>query len=306
MKQLRQKTRQNFQAAAAGCAGCAVAYLLLDTVFVRAAKAWLSAWLAGGGAGAPAASYEMRTWAASLFTGLLALALPAAFAIGAARMSAARLGLRRPRRGVLLPALCLYLGFSEAGNLIAAMVGEKTGSMQQLSLPRSPGALILAFLAICVVPAVCEEVLFRGSAQGFLRPYGPWLAIIGQAVLFALLHQKWSAVVFALPAGLYFGYLAENSGSLVPGIVLHFINNCAAFILLWLSNIGLGSAAQALHGAELIGFPLLAVGAAFWIIKSPHRPFRRLPRGASPAELLRCPPWLITVAGLALYCLANP
>ena len=55
-------------------------------------------------------------------------------------------------------------------------------------LPESGAALVLGFFVLCMVPAVCEELLFRGAMQGLMRPCGSAAAIFGPALLFALLH----------------------------------------------------------------------------------------------------------------------
>ncbi|MCI2047452.1 MAG: CPBP family intramembrane metalloprotease [Faecalibacterium sp.] len=289
---------RGFQAAGAACAGCAILYLLTDTLAVRLAQAVLRRWLAGAGAGALAALYERCTWLATMLSELAALALPVLAAMGLFLLSPAEMGLRRPRKALLGPAICLYLGGSELLNLLAGVVGEKTGSTQSIVLPESAGALCIAFLSVCVVPAIGEELLFRGAACALLRPYGAWLAIWGQAILFALLHQKISAIVFALPSGLFFGYLAENTGSLAPGMALHFVNNCQAFGMLYFSRMGLGALSGALGAVGLIVLPALAVGTALWLAARRDKRFSALPAGASPLRLLRCAPWVLAAAFL--------
>lgn len=151
------------------------------------------------------------------------------------------------------------------------------------------------------MPPLFEELLFRGAAQGFLRPYGPWLAVTAQAVLFALLHESISAAVFALPAGLFFGYLAERTHSLLPGMLLHFANNCMAFVLMALSAAGLESFSRALQAWLLILLPLAAAGAAVWIWRRRKNVFRPLAAGASLLWLLRSPAYLAAAAFLAVF-----
>ena len=294
-----------FQAAGAGCAGCAALYLLTDTLAVGPARAALRGWLAGAGAGAPAALYERCAGMATLLAQLAALALPIFAAVGLFALSPDAMGLRRPRTALLGPALCLYLGGSELLNLLAGVIGEKTGSTQSVALPESAGALCLAFLSICVVPAVGEELLFRGAARAVLRPYGAWLAIWGQAILFALLHQKVSAILFALPSGLFFGYLAETTGSLVPGAALHFVNNCQAFLMLYLARTGLGALSGVLGTVFLLVLPALAAGTALWLFVRRDRRFAPLPAGYTPLRLLGCLPWMLTAAFLLADCVGK-
>ena len=74
---------------------------------------------------------------------------------------------------------------------------------------------------------VAEELVFRGAALRLLRPLGRNAAILGQAVLFAALHGGLQAKAYALGMGLLFGWAADRSGSLLPGILLHILNNGA-------------------------------------------------------------------------------
>ena len=70
-----------------------------------------------------------------------------------------------------------------------------------------------------------EELIFRGAALRLLQPLGKNAAIAGQAVLFAAMHGSWTAKAYALGMGLIFGWAAHRAGSLLPGLVLHILNN---------------------------------------------------------------------------------
>lgn len=77
----------------------------------------------------------------------------------------------------------------------------------------------------CLVLPVAEELIFRGAALRLLQPLGKNAAIAGQAVLFAAMHGSWTAKAYALGMGLIFGWAADRAGSLLPGLVLHILNN---------------------------------------------------------------------------------
>ena len=64
-----------------------------------------------------------------------------------------------------------------------------------------------------------------GAALRLLQPLGKNAAIAGQAVLFAAMHGSWTAKAYALGMGLIFGWAADRAGSLLPGLVLHILNN---------------------------------------------------------------------------------
>ena len=86
--------------------------------------------------------------------------------------------------------------------------------------------------------ALTEEVGFRGYSQVLLeKHYGPFLGIIITSVLFVLFHlnQAWAlpALVQLFAAGLFAGVFAYTSGSLVPGIISHFIIDVVNFSYWW-------------------------------------------------------------------------
>ena len=49
---------------------------------------------------------------------------------------------------------------------------------------------VLLFISTAIVPAFCEEFLFRGMICNQLRPYGKTVAVVVSAVLFGLMHQN--------------------------------------------------------------------------------------------------------------------
>lgn len=91
---------------------------------------------------------------------------------------------------------------------------------------------ILIYIYICLLGPILEELIFRGVLLEGLRKYGSLFGIIMSAVLFGLMHQN---IVQCLPAaaiGLVWGYIAVKSGSLIPSILLHILNNTMSAILL--------------------------------------------------------------------------
>jgi len=92
--------------------------------------------------------------------------------------------------------------------------------------------MLLVIVVIAAVPAVCEEVMFRGYIQkslGFkVKPF--WAALI-TAVFFGFYHFNPYGLLPLVCLGLYFGFAAYISNSLVVPIFLHFLNNFGAVIL---------------------------------------------------------------------------
>lgn len=87
-------------------------------------------------------------------------------------------------------------------------------------------------LVVAVTPAICEEVFFRGFVQkSFEQKIKPFLAALITAIFFGLYHFSPYGLIGLTALGLYFGYAAYKSDSLLVPVVLHFLNNFFAVTL---------------------------------------------------------------------------
>lgn len=180
------------------------------------------------------------------------------------------------RLPVLLAAL---LGAAALGSLLSLLLpGE-----QAASLPPEGAMIPAVLLARCLLPAVCEEWIFRRRMLPLLADAGASGAVVGTAVLFALAHPDPRQAVTALFAGLVLGAAAWRYGA-GGSTVLHLCNNLLAFWQLW--EPGLGKAALAL--GMLAGWPVLVA----WVIKHPPR---------LPARLAGALCHPLAAGGFALY-----
>ncbi|MDP1570068.1 MAG: CPBP family intramembrane metalloprotease [Vicinamibacterales bacterium] len=90
-----------------------------------------------------------------------------------------------------------------------------------------------ALLMAPLVAGVVEEMAFRGYMQSHLERIGPTFAILVTSAAFTLLHASHGlAYLLALAPGLFlasvvYGYLALKSGSILPGMALHFAGDLA-------------------------------------------------------------------------------
>ncbi|MGA2259361.1 MAG: CPBP family glutamic-type intramembrane protease, partial [Thermoguttaceae bacterium] len=84
----------------------------------------------------------------------------------------------------------------------------------------------LLILCVAIVPAVCEELAFRGFILSGCRSLGNnWRAIIISAIFFGVTHGFLQQSINACLLGIVLGYLAVRSGSILPGVVFHFLHN---------------------------------------------------------------------------------
>jgi sodium transport system permease protein len=113
---------------------------------------------------------------------------------------------------------------------ISQVVKEALGKMMS-SVPSLGMALVL----FAAIPAICEELAFRGFIlTGLERGHRTRSAILLSALLFGFLHvllSLFQQLFNATLLGVVLGLLAVRSRSILPGMLFHFINNGLAIVL---------------------------------------------------------------------------
>lgn len=113
-------------------------------------------------------------------------------------------------------------------------------TMAFLKVDTTAGLLFNLFM-IAVLPALGEELLFRGVIQRIFTKmtknhhWGIWIS----AILFSALHMQFYGFVPRMLLGVLFGYLLVWSGSMWLPIIAHFFNNGIAVIAFYLIDKGL-------------------------------------------------------------------
>ena len=89
---------------------------------------------------------------------------------------------------------------------------------------------VFGIISITIMAPLVEELLFRGAIQGYMLRKGmkPLHAILIASAIFGIVHMNPIQIPFAFAIGLIFGWLYYRTGSVVPGIIGHFINNSIA------------------------------------------------------------------------------
>lgn len=172
--------------------------------------------------------------AVQLATALAFLLVPLALAArwGARTLGEmlAQLGVRSFRVGAALKWSAAAIG---AYLLFAIVYAGIFGVPEQEDIAEGFGALPVQILLIVVAASISEELCFRGMLFGGLRNrYPRWIAAAIAALVFGALHALTG--ISAVPPLMAFGFilclLYEKTGSIVPGIVLHMLNNSVALI----------------------------------------------------------------------------
>ncbi len=140
-----------------------------------------------------------------------------------------RLGVRSFRPGALkwmAAAVGAYL-------VLSAVYVALFGAPEQKDIAESFGAVPVQVLLIVIAAPISEEVCFRGMLFGGLRERMPRLAAaLISGLIFGGLHALTG--ISAVPPLIAFGFilalLYEKTGSIVPGIILHMLNNSVALL----------------------------------------------------------------------------
>jgi len=93
-------------------------------------------------------------------------------------------------------------------------------------------SLVTKLLLLCLLPAVCEEIFFRGFCQTSLAArWGNTPAILISALIFAMLHgNPWYIHLYFI-LGIFLGWTYAATGSLVIPIICHMVNNVWTIVI---------------------------------------------------------------------------
>jgi membrane protease YdiL (CAAX protease family) len=134
--------------------------------------------------------------------------------------------------GAIVGTAGLSLACGSAADLFASGPGTVIHAVSSALHGASLPALAAALVALCLLPAMAEEGLFRGLVQTRLAErWGRTPAIVVAAAAFGLLHLDAVQGTVAFVVGLYLGWLADRWGSIRPTIAAHAANN-ALFVAL--------------------------------------------------------------------------
>lgn len=103
------------------------------------------------------------------------------------------------------------------------------------------GQLLIALFVVTLLPALGEEMLFRGVIQTkiFRESHNIHVAIWVSAAIFSAIHFQFYGFLPRMMLGALFGYLYYWTGNLWVAILAHFVNNGFVLVMMYLHNVGL-------------------------------------------------------------------
>ncbi|MEG1804951.1 MAG: CPBP family intramembrane glutamic endopeptidase [Clostridia bacterium] len=124
----------------------------------------------------------------------------------------------------------IFFGLSITASLFLEFLGlfgytpTATGFPSIDTLPK----YLLAIVVVAILPAVFEELLFRGVILNSLMPFGKWVAIIFSGFLFMLMHASPMQTLYQFLIGMVLALVVIKTGNIFYTMLLHFLNNFLA------------------------------------------------------------------------------
>ena len=132
--------------------------------------------------------------------------------------------------------VCVF-GMSNFVSLFDAVLA-KIGFNGSYALPipmDNFGYLVLNLILLAVLPAICEELVFRGIIFNGLKQYGNMKAVFLSATLFMLVHSSVEQTVYPFFVGIVLALLMLRTNNIIYPILLHFLNNAIVVVINYIS-----------------------------------------------------------------------
>ena len=172
---------------------------------------------------------------AAAVTQLVVVATPALLmTVMLTRSPAQTLLLRRPPLAAALAAVLLPFALHPTINVLHVVVNylyplDDRLAEQLKALSAGMDNFWVMFLVLAVLPGICEELAFRGFILSGLRRIGhKWTAIVLSSIFFGASHALFQQSLVACLLGAVIGFLAIQTGSLLPGVLFHVVHNSLA------------------------------------------------------------------------------
>jgi sodium transport system permease protein len=132
-------------------------------------------------------------------------------------------------------ALCLHPLILLLGRGVEAtypLSDDTLRTLQQLTAAMHNAPLWQILAVVALTPAVCEELTFRGFILSGLKNLdSKWSAIAISSLFFGLTHGLLQQSLTAAAVGMVLGYIAVETGSLLPGVIYHLTHNSLSMIV---------------------------------------------------------------------------
>lgn len=139
--------------------------------------------------------------------------------------------------------------------------------------PVSAIDFIMSVICTAILPALFEELAFRGLVLGALKKHGDMFAVIASAFLFAMLHGNFVQIPFAFIVGLVLGLVRVKTDSMLPSILIHFSNNFFAVIITMISDSSAENISGIIDGMSVTLLIIAGIISLWYLVKNEKQLF---------------------------------
>jgi uncharacterized protein len=133
----------------------------------------------------------------------------------------------------------LWPALGSAGAEVVRQRDLMESFIRQLAQAGSVSEYLSVAVVFAVTPALCEELFFRGYIQqNYSRSISSGNAVVLTGFIFALFHLSAANLLPLALLGWYIGYIYASAGNLAISFLVHFVNNLAALLFLFVTEGG--------------------------------------------------------------------
>ena len=172
---------------------------------------------------------------------------------------------------VIIGLLTLFLlsGALNYFQLLLDKIGYKTTSLgYELNTPSN---YLISLISLAVIPAICEELIFRGILVNALKSKGEIFAIILSSVMFSIFHFSPAQLIYPICFGLILSIVYLRTKNILFPILLHFINNALSISIQYFSNSSGGTFS---HSASNLIYAIITFAIWFLLIRHLFKDFK--------------------------------
>jgi len=155
----------------------------------------------------------------------------------------------------------VYLLPKSTQQWIMKFENDANGQMKNILSMKSPVDLLMTILLAGALPAISEELFFRGILQKLFIQIckAPWPGIIVAGIIFSAFHMQFMGFIPRMALGIILGALYWYSGSIYTSMLGHFIFNSIGVVMIYYKVADLDSNTSISPGYVLIGLASLII-----------------------------------------------
>lgn len=134
----------------------------------------------------------------------------------------------------ILIALVTFLVLYPVVTCIDTVLNHYKIKINVLPFDLTQKSYFISLISLVILPAICEELLFRGIILKGLKKHGKAFSILISAIMFSIFHMAISQTVYPLLMGILLGVIMYNENNIYYCIAIHMTNNFTSLTLSYL------------------------------------------------------------------------